>query len=300
MKKEGSTGFITRVCRECFTPKAQSPQMIMRQAKLFLRCMLRFQALRSWHEANTAASPDLLRRHPMAPVFVDRPYLSTKWTLVQRLSVIRDHYGIAERFPLFTFPHDGALPLAAMPEVQQDLQFRLEKPLWFVNEGEAALSLFAGETRLYSLIFTLGNLDGASVAYVGGLQGLNSDTARDTYRTLTHAAHGMRPRDLLFSGFRFLCQALGVVQILAVSDEYNARRSPYFAGNEMVHFSLDEAWGEYGGVLDAQGFYAINPAILYRAVEDIPSRKRAQYRRRYEMLDEVAARIRSTAASSTV
>lgn len=299
MKNASSTGgLISRLWRQCYPAPPRSPRILLRQTMLFLRCMIHLGTLRDWHQQNSAVGPDLLIRHPLLPLFTDRPYLNTIWSSEQRMKVLREHYGIAHRFPVFGFPHDGSFPLASLNEIEQNLHFRLEKPLWFVNEGEVALSLFSSETRLYSLLFTLGTRNGESVAYVGALQGLNSDSARDIYRALTHAAHGVRPRDLLFNGFRMLCNALDLQFILAVSDEKNARRSSYFAGGEMVHFSLDEAWQEYGGVMTDDGFYNISSTINQRNPEDIPSRKRAQYRRRYEMLDEIAARIRSTVADA--
>jgi uncharacterized protein len=92
-----------------------------------------------------------------------------------------------------------------------------------------------------------------------------------------------------------LATAWGVSRLLAVSDECNARRSPYFAGGEHLHFSLDGAWQEYGGELTPEGFYAIDAAVVLRQVEEIPSRKRAQYRRRYEMLAGMETRIRQAA-----
>ncbi|MET0334235.1 MAG: DUF535 family protein [Rhizobacter sp.] len=293
MKQEVSTGaLIGRIWRHCYSAKPRTAKMLLRQTALFVRCLRQLPALRAWHQQNSATSPDLLARHPLMPAFLDRPYLSTTWTVTSRMKVIQDHYGQAKRFPIFGFAHDASTGLASLSEIEADLNFRLEKPLWFVNEGEVALSLFSGETRLYSLLFTLGQRNGVQAAYVGALQGINSDDARDIYRTLTHAAHGVRPRDLLFNGFRMLCNALAIENIFAVSDEKNARRSPYFAGGEHLHFSLDEAWIEYGGVLTEDGFYEISPVIAYRDPEDIPSRKRAQYRRRYEMLDSIAARIR--------
>jgi uncharacterized protein VirK/YbjX len=274
---------------------------LKRRAFLLVRCAQSAGALRRWHGDHTEpAFTDMLARHALVPVCTERPFVSTRWSAKDRMRVLSTHYRLADTLgSLLRFARnvDGAQPLAALDEIQPGLALKLEKPLWFVNEGEVSLALFAGETRLYSLLFTLGTRDGLRVAYVGALQGQGSEDAKETYKALTSEAHGLRPRDLLFTAFRQLCGELGVARILAVCDESHARRSSYFAGTDKVHFSMDEAWAEYGGTLGADGFFDIPAQVTYRTLEEIPSRKRAQYRRRYELLDALAARIAATVRS---
>lgn len=288
--------FLVRVWHACaHMHPGTGLRSLKRRAFLLARCVQSAGALRRWHEEH-AETPfaDMLARHALVPVCTERPFVSTRWSTKDRMRVLATHYRLADALGgLLRFARnvDGAQPLAGLDEIQPGLALKLEKPLWFVNEGEVSLALFAGQTRLYSLLFTLGTRDGVRVAYVGALQGQGSEDAKETYKVLTHEAHGLRPRDLLFTAFRQLCGELGVARILAVSDQHHARRSSYFAGTDKVHFSMDEAWAEYGGTLDDEGFFDIASKVTYRALDDIPSRKRALYRRRYEMLDGLAARI---------
>jgi hypothetical protein len=55
--------------------------------------------------------------------------------------------------------------------------------------------------------------------------------------------------------------------------------------------SYDSAWLEHHGVPVAGGFFELPTVAARRRHEEIPSRKRAQYRRRYEMLDLLDAQI---------
>lgn len=270
-----------------------------RRAALLMRCLSKLGPLERWWRAQAdPAYRDMLVRHPLMPVETNRPYITTGWSHDERMGVVRGHYRLGARFAhLFGFPADGSMRLVQLEQILPGLHLALEKPVWFTNEGEVALSLLDGEVRLYSLLFTLGEQQGVSVAYVGALQGLKSDTARDTYRDLTHGSEGLRPRDLLFTSFRMLLGALQVQRVLAVSDDFNARRSSYFAGGEKLHFSLNAAWDEYGGTLQPDGFYAIDAAVSFRSAEDIPARKRAQYRRRYELLGEISRRIDAAVAT---
>ena len=86
-----------------------------------------------------------------------------------------------------------------------------------------------------------------------------------------------------------LCSELGVVRIRAVSDEYSACRSSYFA--KKIPSSYDSAWIEHDGAPDGGGFYELAPQVSRRPQQSIPSRKRAQYRRRYQMFDSLEQQI---------
>lgn len=298
MKEATSTSAtLAHIWHQCAKVRRTSPlKTLAARLRLMGRAFSKMGELKRWHGAH--ADPlfaDMMARHALMPAEPERPYLNAGWTVQARMQALSTHYRSTQAFAhLFGFPRDGSRRIATLDEIQPGLVLALEKPVWFVNESEASLSLFSGDTRLYSLGFTLGQRGQEKIAYVSVLQGVNSDSARETYKELTHAAHGVRPRDLLFATFRMFCTSLGVTRILGVTDSHNARRSAYFAGGEMVHFSLDEVWTEFGGTPTDEGFSDMSAEVAYRSVEDIPSRKRAQYRRRYELLDLIAARIHET------
>jgi len=164
-------------------------------------------------------------------------------------------------------------------------------------EGEVVISLFEESTRRYSLAFSLGSINGETVAYVGGLQGGGAENMIEIYRALTHALHGMRPRDFLFTSFRLLCRQLGVQRILAISERARLHRNPYFKYKVGLFSDYDAIWKELGGVPLDNGFFEFGVPVVYREPADIPIRKRAQYRRRYEMLDGIAEQIERTCRS---
>ena len=86
-----------------------------------------------------------------------------------------------------------------------------------------------------------------------------------------------------------LCSELGVIRIRAVSDDYSACRSSYF--DKKIPSSYDSAWIDHDGAPDGGGFYELAPRVSRRPHESIPSRKRAQYRRRYRMFDSLEQQI---------
>jgi len=203
--------------------------------------------------------------------------------------VISAHYDML-RGPL-GFLRFAPVVMIGLADVGEGLQIRLDKPGGFEHEGELVVNLVGGGVRLYSIVFTLGQSGAQRIAYIGGLQGLHSPDALKIYRALTHRMHGLRPRDLLVSAFRSLCCALGVGRILAVTDAKRVSTNAYFTSSSQVHTSYDSAWTENGGRAAHDGFIELCPQREQRAAEDIPARKRAQYRRRYALIDALAKQI---------
>lgn len=267
---------------------------------------------RSWlRDPAELALRQALAHRPSIVTCVSHPYLHRGWPACRKLAVIRDHYRlVTSRYAFLGFEPSRSIRLASLDEALAHdvddappigaMQLRLDKPGWFEHEGELTLSLLAGADRLYSLVFTLGFVGVKSVAWIGALQGKGTAEALGVYRRLTHCLHGLRPRDLVVTAFRQLCRSLNVDCILAVSDEMRVSSDPYFASHAAVFANYDTVWLENGGTPSAAaaagarpeaGFFKLSVVPARRADADIPSRKRAQYRRRYAMLDGLATQI---------
>ncbi len=284
----------------------------MHRWKRFLGCLRYIETFRGWlSDPADWALRQALAHRPSIVTCVSRPYLHRGWPAFRKLAAIRDHYRlVAGRYSFLGFEPNGSLRLAGLGEALTGdadnsspigaLEFRLDKPGWFEHEGELTLDLLAGAQRLYSVVFTLGLIEGKSVAWIGALQGQGTPEALDVYRRLTHQLHGLRPRDLVVTAFRQLCGSLHVERILAVSDQTRICSDPYFASRAVVFASYDTVWLENGGTPAADaaagrhpeaGLFELSVVPARRADAQIPSRKRAQYRRRYAMLDGLAMQI---------
>jgi uncharacterized protein VirK/YbjX len=101
----------------------------------------------------------------------------------------------------------------------------------------------------------------------------------------------MRPRDLLVELMKACCVAMEVQHVLFVGDRYRHHRSSYFRQREDLHTSYDEVWKDRGAVERADGFFEASPQPMRKAIEEVPSAKRGQYRKRYALLDDIALRI---------
>jgi uncharacterized protein VirK/YbjX len=222
-----------------------------------------------------------------------RPYQSSDWDTPTRLRKIASHYQTVEQIgrPLNLGPGEE-VEILAMPEVSAGLRLVLDEARWFQREGPIVLNLFLGTTRLYSIAFALRRERGVLTAHVGAIQGRDMPGVLEIYRDLTHCAHGMRPRDMTIELFRSLCQHLGVERILLVSDSHRLHRAPYFGKDALkVVTDYDTIWTDRGASrIDASTFELPVPPSR-RDLEQVPARKRGQYRKRYAMLDAIEARL---------
>ena len=106
-----------------------------------------------------------------------------------------------------------------------------------------------------------------------------------------HPVYLLQPiYNLLLAAFRLLCRALRVERICAVADDHSVSRSGYFGSGD-AQASYDTAWNELGGSERDDGYYDLPIDLHRRDADEIPSRKRAQYRRRYAMLEDLAVQI---------
>jgi uncharacterized protein VirK/YbjX len=267
------------------------------QVILLGRALVFLPDIRKWFGiSDNPLLTQALKRFPLMNSAIYWPYVNHTWSMQRKLAVIDRHFrmlgGPAKILALATFEE---VELARLEEYA-GLRLVLDKAMWFLREGEIVLNLFINDQRFYSIAFTLGMEGGQPVVLVGALQGSNSELAPEVYRRITHALYGMRPRDLLMVTLKLLCGEFGINRIWAVANEFRQHNSPYFGNShkDKVLVSYNEVWAEHGGVELDNGFFEIPATVRHKDMSEIPTRKRAAYRRRYDMLNKLALDIRSS------
>jgi len=277
-----------------------TPRALRRRVQ-FMRAALRVRPalapLRS--PAPGTALARALAQRPQLVGAVVWPYVCAQWDANARLRHLVAHFEALDRTPALDVAADAATELLNLEEISPGLRVVLDQPAWFMREGPLVLNLFEGEVRLYSLAFSLGAPASRPAACIGALQGVTTEGVLDRYRELTKALHGQRPRDFLIELFRMLCRAAGVAEILAVADAQRVHRSAYFGEAKATHLQVDydEIWRDRGGEPRDAMFFTLPLQPCARDLEEVPSKKRAMYRRRYELLAALAPRM---AAACTV
>lgn len=245
---------------------------------------------------------------------VQWPYVSKRWEAEQRLSAIASHYEVVtQRCPqLLLSGRDESLKLGDLSEWAAQCSLVLDRPKWFMREGELVLNLFQEDLRIASLAFTLGRTDAGVCLFIGAVQGIHkgvdSDRSLAIYRDLTKAFEGLRPRSLLIEVIKHLAIRLGVDRLYAVGDEFRHHRHPYFGATKAQELAAnyDVIWLEHGATpSDREDFFEIPMAPSIKPLDTIAAKKRAMYRRRYELLQSTFNKVDSVligsgAASPTV
>ena len=250
-----------------------------------------------------AGSP-LKRAMEQRPVLVGVtiwPYLCSSWGAEIRLQRIDEHFRMIEKLDsVLDFPVNGMLPLLDLEDIATNLRVVLDQPKWFMREGLFVINLFMKDVRIYSLAFSLAFEKGEVVTHVGAIQGADVDGILDDYKNLTKVLHGMRPRDFLVESFRIFCRCTGVTRIYAVNDAKRHHRSSYFGSEKSGKLLLNynDIWVERGGVPDGEDFYVFSIETPMRNLDEVPSKKRAMYRRRYKLLQLIEERMQVSLKAS--
>jgi len=297
-------GIIDILSRVYRLGKALFPDLTLNNFKhrifLLRHAMVCLSDIRRWYEISDNPMLSMaLKRFSLVSGAIYCPYINHTWPMERRLATIDQHFrmlgGPAAIIAHATFQE---VELARLEEEYSGLRLVLDKAEWFLREGEIVLNLFVNDQRFYSIAFSLGIDSGQSLVFVGALQGSNSEAAQGVYREITHALHGMRPRDFLMAALKLLCGELGIRRIWAVSSDNRQHNSSYFGNShkEKVLVTYDEVWREHGGTPLDNGFFEIPAIVRHKDMNEIPTRKRATYRRRYLMLDKLALDIKTCCA----
>ncbi|MFA7261266.1 MAG: DUF535 family protein, partial [Aeromonas bestiarum] len=161
----------------------------------------------------------------------------------------------------------------------------------FRREAELALSIVDPQgKRLYSCAFSLAGTPKRLAVVIGSVQGPEPciEQAQDKVRALTKEGHGLRPKSLVVMLVMQLAEAMEAEHISAVRMKahiYQARRYSK-KKKACLQADYDELWQEFGAIDLDDNFVRLQPAQR-KPLEEIASKKRAMYRRRYEWLDQL-------------
>lgn len=265
---------------------------------------------RAWHTREQwrplreapADSPlgELVRARAGMVHLVAWPYLYNRWSVGERLATVQSHYHQLEQWPWLKVPLGGRLLLSQL--ALQDgppMTLQVDRPPWFAQEGELALSLFDDDTRVYSVVFSFGMHAGRPAMLVGAIQGRSIPGINERYAELTRRLHGCRPRDLVVLALLAVAESLGFEQVHAVDNGSRHHQDPSALRRlELPSADYDEVWRDRGGVASGDGFFLLATGVADRPLDSVPSKKRAMYRRRYELLDHMRADIRRLGAAN--
>ena len=253
--------------------------------------------------SSLAQHPDLLlilNAQPGLPCRLHRPWLSLTFDEKKTLAALDYHYKtLYARLPtevrsgFFTPQGVTFAKLTGKNGEQYTIRFYTD-PMQD-KEGEATL-VFCDEqrTQLAGMTFALCLYEGKRTLFIGGLQGAKANIPHEFIQVATKNCHGLFPKRLLLEACTELASYLGMEQIIAVSNDTHIYQSWRYRKKKQdkLHADYDSFWESLSGERTAEGTFRLPMLIVRKTMEEIASKKRAEYRRRYDLLDSLQNQMR--------
>ena len=234
-----------------------------------------------------------IRALPVAASKIYRPYLSRHLRCADRVDVLIDHYDFLSRAGLADLVRRAAAGDVELAMVHCKsgalAQVLLSAARDGHREGELCLKLrYQGETIFAASFVLIANEGGQPALMVGRLQGSSCPAARELVRTATRDLFGARPGALLIALARHIADQLGCARVLLVSN--HNRIAINLWRRWRISANYDQLWQELGATLRVDGNFEIAPlAAPDIDIEALPSKKRAEARRKLALLDALFA-----------
>lgn len=241
--------------------------------------------------------PQLLSSQGLLPAKPHRPYLRAGFSVAQRAQAILDHYQLMDKLAnnqlrqLLLSPTGNLLARFTGKNEEQFAIYCCSGH--YDREGEITLLLNYQDMTLASLSFSIIQEQQQRTLLIGGLQGPRKHISSDVIRDATKAAHGVFPKRLLMEAVFILAAQCGVQAITAVGDTTHVFRSLRYRHSKGDKFfaSYSEFWLSLGGEMRGDELFTLPLSMARKDLEEIASKKRAEYRRRYALLDTLAQQV---------
>ena len=261
--------------------------------KFFTRAIFNPNTSRRWLAAWNA-SPRLSELATLQPGVlrkVYRSYLFHGLTSAQRVDIILSHYHFVQNQGMWDLVIQAAQSRVQLAQFTgrsgAPYQISLEAVLCMEREGELVLQMISEDRALYSVAFTFVYNNGLPHIAVGCLQGGRDEGVAHQIRTVTKDLFGLRPKTMLMRVLRQIGVAFGCGSLVLVENANRVMRKQI--RQKKVAANYDQSWNELGAKRLPDGNFSWSCALLEAPdLALIPSNKRAQSRRKYALLFEVA------------
>lgn len=244
---------------------------------------------------------DLLNSHPnlrelaaLQPRLIHkiyRPWLSKRYCRQRRLAALADHYRFIVQQGLGAAVVQAAragLQLASFAGksgAHYTIELRAVVPM--EREGELVLQLLCEGALVYALAFSFVQEGRLRQIGIGCVQGPQCGAGLELGRAATRDLHGLRPKNLLVKLVSQLGHAWGCDHLVLVGNN-NRTVCGKSVRKGKVKACYDSLWQELGAASRADGDWQLACTALQAPdMEQVPSKKRAEMRRRHELVSAI-------------
>ncbi len=216
-----------------------------------------------------------------------RKYCDNRFNKKQRVQAIMDNFSVAEQvfgrsFSQLLVEKDKVLLAELTDELDLYLAINQIDPF----EGFFAVNIRNKQgQRIYDASFSF--LAGNKLL-ITSVQGPSDDNSQELIKSTTKQLHGVRPMFMLVNVYKLLAKELNC-ELLGIAHKNQGKYR--WNDNARLLFNYDDFWQENNALLNPQGYWQLPVVIERKTLEDIQSKKRSMYRKRYEMFDFIEKNI---------
>lgn len=224
---------------------------------------------------------DYYRFNPLLTTYCDK-----RFSAAQRFDAITQHLNMAEeKLGLSLCERLLKEQSILLSQLSEDLSLNLSLNFIDPFEGYFAINIRnqKGE-RIYDASFTF---LAPNKLLIASMQGPRHGNTQELVKQATKDLHGVRPMFMLMNVFRELakfwqCDLVGI--------PHKSQGKYRLSARSKILFNYDEFWQENLGTYHAP-YWQLPLGVERKPLEEIASKKRSMYRKRYEMLDQLAGDI---------
>ena len=274
----------------------KNPREARRFVVFVARCCLNSNKMKLLENffAQSKIFAEVAEKFPFVFEQATRAFFYYKSTFDERINLIEQHFTflaqeMTENFLLKLYGGEKII-LWKMPldEPLKELRLVLSMESGQKKEGLASivLELFDG-TPVYQIMFWISE----NALYIGALQGPNVENSKDLIKILTKKCHAYRTKNLILYAAQAVARSLDLKKIFAVTN-YGYYANNHIRRDRKLKTSFSDFWQECGGnACEDKRFFELPLTEYRKTYEEIPTQKRAVYRRRFALLDEIDAAI---------
>lgn len=224
---------------------------------------------------------DYYRFNPLLTTYCDK-----RFSAAQRFDAITQHLNMAEeKLGLSLCERLLKEQSILLSQLSEDLSLNLSLNFIDPFEGYFAINIRnKNNERIYDASFTF---LAPNKLLIASMQGPRHGNTQELVKQATKDLHGVRPMFMLMNVFRELakfwqCDLVGI--------PHKSQGKYRLSARSKILFNYDEFWQENLGTYHAP-YWQLPLDVERKPLEEIASKKRSMYRKRYEMLDQLAGDI---------
>ncbi len=237
-----------------------------------------------------------------------RPYETSDLTSSERVSVLENHYNLLSEFftikQFNTLGTNQGLNIINYPQTESypgDVTVSLQYNGTHRREGELTVAILKtiydegkqhySKGRIFSIAMNFGYVNNEKAIKINSIQGCAHyfKEPQKEISSVTKQGYGILPKYLMLEIAFKIAEIMGIKHVLGIKKASHVYSNAHYkarVSSDEFRYDYDKQWAEFGGKEYSPNYYELFP-IKRTPIEEVPSKKRSQHRKRYAFLDEI-------------